>query len=74
MARFKTEIEQADALCDLGALVMGREAYLTFKSGLIDDAGVITDEGTRKFLQAFVDQFTTLLARFSGEETAARAA
>jgi chromate reductase len=58
----------------LGALVMGGEAYLTFKSGLIDDAGVIADEGTRKFLQAFVDQFTTLLARLSGDETAARAA
>jgi chromate reductase len=61
-------------LGDLGALVMGGEAYLTFKSGLIDDAGVIADEGTRKFLQAFVDQFTTLLARLNGDETAARAA
>jgi chromate reductase, NAD(P)H dehydrogenase (quinone) len=61
-------------LGDLGALVMGGEAYLTFKSGLIDDAGVIVDEGTRKFLQAFVEQFTTLLARLSGGETAARAA
>jgi chromate reductase len=61
-------------LGDLGALVMGGEAYLTFKSGLIDDAGVIADEGTRKFLQAFVDQFTTLLARLSGGEMAARAA
>ena len=61
-------------LGDLGALVMGGEAYLTFKPGLIDDAGVIADEGTRKFLQAFVDQFTTLLARLNGGETAARAA
>jgi chromate reductase len=61
-------------LGDLGALVMGGEAYLTFKSGLIDDAGVIADEGTRKFLQAFVDQFTTLLGRLSGDERAARAA
>jgi chromate reductase len=61
-------------LGDLGALVMGGEAYLTFKSGLIDDAGVIADEGTRKFLQAFVEQFTTLIARLNGGETAARAA
>ena len=61
-------------LGDLGALVMGGEAYITFKPGLIDDAGTITDESTRKFLQAFVDQFTTLLARLNGSETAARAA
>src|SRR5438132_3008286 len=61
-------------LGDLGALVMGGEAYVTFKPGLIDDAGTIADEGTRKFLQAFVDQFTTLLARLSGGKTAARAA
>jgi len=53
---------------------MGGEAYRTFKSGLIDDAGVIANEGTRTFLQAFVDQFTTLLVRLSGDETAARAA
>ena len=50
-------------LGNLGALVMGGEVYLTFKPGLIDDAGTITDEGTRKFLQGFVDQFITLLTR-----------
>ena len=61
-------------LGDLGALVMGGEAYITFRPGLIDEADIIADEGTRKFLQAFVDQFTTLLARLSGGETAARAA
>ena len=36
---------------------MGGEAYITFKPGLIDDDGTITDESTRKFLKAFVDQF-----------------
>src|SRR5436190_20840298 len=61
-------------LGDLGALVMGGEAYITFKPGLIDEAGTITDESTRIFLQAFVEQFTTLLARLGGGETAARAA
>jgi chromate reductase len=60
-------------LGDLAALVMGGEAYVAFKSGLIDDAGTIADEGTRTFLQAFIDQFTTLLGRLSGGETAARA-
>jgi chromate reductase len=61
-------------LGNLGALVMGGEAYVTFKAGLIDDAGTITDDNTRQFLQAFIDQFTTLPARLSGDETAARAA
>ena len=50
-------------LGNLGALVMGGEVYLTFKTGLINDAGSITDEGTRKFLQGFVDQFIALLTR-----------
>jgi chromate reductase len=52
-------------LGNLGALVMGGEVYLTFKPGLIDDAGSITDEGTRKFLQGFVDQFIALLTRLN---------
>lgn len=61
-------------LGNLGALVMGGEAYITFKAGLIDDADTVTDEGTRRFLQSFVDQFTTLLARLNGRETATQAA
>jgi len=61
-------------LGDLGAIVMGGEAYITFKPGLIDDAGTIGDEGSRKFLQAFVDQFASLVTRLSGREAAARAA
>ena len=55
-------------LGNLGATVMGGEAYVTFKPGLIDDAGTITDEGSRKFLQAFVDQFASLIARLSGHD------
>ena len=61
-------------LGNLGVLVMGGEAYINFKAGLIDDADTITDEGTRRFLQSFVDQFTTLLARLNGRETATHAA
>ena len=53
---------------------MGGEAYVTFKPGLIDDAGAIADEGSRKFLQAFVDQFASLIARLSGHDAAARVA
>jgi chromate reductase, NAD(P)H dehydrogenase (quinone) len=61
-------------LGNLGALVMGGEAYITFKAGLIDDAGAITDEGVRRFLLAFVDQFAALLARLNVRGTAVRVA
>ncbi len=47
----------------LGVLVMGGESYVTFKPGLVDDSGTVTDEGTRGFLQKFTDQFAGLLAR-----------
>lgn len=46
-------------------LVMGGEAYVGCKPGLIDADGAITDEGTRKFLHSFVDQFAALVARFA---------
>ncbi len=58
-------------LGDLGVLVMGGEAYVSFKPGLIDADGAIADESTRKFLQGFVDQFATLLARFADPHRAA---
>jgi chromate reductase len=61
-------------LGNLGVIVMGGEAYITFKAGLIDEADTVTDESARRFLGAFVDQFTTLLARVSGRETAAHTA
>jgi chromate reductase len=61
-------------LGNLGVLVMGGEAYLTFKPGLIDDSGVITDAGTRRFLQGFVDQFVALALRFATGGRATRAA
>src|SRR5262249_44861165 len=49
----------------LGALVMGGEAYISFKPGLIDDAGEIADESTQNFLKNFVDRFATLVGRLS---------
>ena len=49
----------------LGALVMGGEAYITYKPELVSDAGDITDESTRAFLQQFVDQFASLVAQLS---------
>jgi chromate reductase len=55
----------------LGAVVMGGEAYISFKPGLIDASGAITDASTREFLQGFVDQFATLVARFAHAQRAA---
>lgn len=47
----------------LGVITLPAEAYITFKAGLIDDAGNITDESTAKFLQGFVDKLATLTAQ-----------
>ncbi len=55
----------------LGILVMGGEAYVSFKPGLVDADGSITDESTRKFLNGFVDQFATLVARLADPHRAA---
>jgi chromate reductase, NAD(P)H dehydrogenase (quinone) len=44
---------------------MGGEAYITFKPGLVTDTGQITDDSTNAFLQAFVDQFPSLVAQLS---------
>src|SRR5215468_7411832 len=55
----------------LGVLVMGGEAYVSFKPGLIDADGAIADESTRKFMAGFVDQFATLVARFADPQRAA---
>jgi chromate reductase len=52
-------------LGNLGALVMGGEAYVAYKPGLIDDDDVITDAGTRSFLQSFIDQFAGLAGRLA---------
>jgi chromate reductase len=61
-------------LGDLGALVMGGEAYVAFKPGLIDDVNAVTDGGTRPFLQSFMDRFVELAARLRNVETSSRAA
>jgi chromate reductase, NAD(P)H dehydrogenase (quinone) len=58
-------------LGNLGVLIMGGEAYVSFKPGLIDADGAIADESTRKFLAGFVDQFATLVARFADPQRAA---
>jgi chromate reductase, NAD(P)H dehydrogenase (quinone) len=59
---------------DLGALVMGGEAYMAFGPELIDATDSITDAGTAKFLQSFVDRFAALAGRLAEGKTNARAA
>jgi chromate reductase len=49
----------------LGSLVMGGEAYISFKPDLIDESGEITNEGTRKFLQAYLDGFLDVAKKLS---------
>jgi chromate reductase, NAD(P)H dehydrogenase (quinone) len=49
----------------LGVLVMGGEAYITFKPSLVDNAGTISDESARAFLKDFVNQFSALVTRLS---------
>src|SRR3984893_16080919 len=55
----------------LGVLVMGGEAYISFKPGLLDSNGTIADETTRGFLKSFVDQFAALVTRSSFAREAA---
>jgi chromate reductase, NAD(P)H dehydrogenase (quinone) len=54
----------------LGMILLGGEAYVTFKPNLIDDQGNIGDESTKAFLQGFVDRFATLVERLSVKERA----
>jgi chromate reductase len=39
------------------------EAYIQFTPGLVDDAGNITKDDTRKFLQGFMDKFAAWIDR-----------
>src|ERR1700681_3455250 len=55
----------------LGMFLLGGEAYIMFKPGLIDEQGSISDEGTKAFLQGLVDRFSALVARFA-QRTAAQ--
>jgi chromate reductase len=54
----------------LGSLVMGGEAYITFKPDLIDERGEITNEGTRAFLQAFMDNFLAVVTKICAPKIA----
>ena len=49
----------------LGMILLGGEAYVTFKPNLIDEHGVINDDSTRKFLADFVDRFAQLVTQLA---------
>jgi chromate reductase, NAD(P)H dehydrogenase (quinone) len=49
----------------LGVHTLPAEAYITFKPGLIDDNGNITNDDTKKFLQGFVDGLADLTERLA---------
>jgi chromate reductase len=52
-------------LGDLGVVVMGGEAYISFKPGLVDETNAITDDDVRKFLKAFIDQLAVLAGKLA---------
>lgn len=52
-------------LADLGLQVIGGEAYIQFKPGLVDERGDVTDESVRTFLKTFIDQFAGFAGRFA---------
>jgi chromate reductase len=52
----------------LGMTLQGGEAYVTFKPDLVDDDSNISDEGTRKFLQEFLNKFVSLVVRLSPQD------
>jgi chromate reductase len=61
-------------LVSLGVVLLGGDAYVTYKPDLIDVQGDIGDESTRKFLQGFLDRFATLVTQLSAAQPASAAA
>jgi len=63
-----TAVAQAHLRAVLGYLdvpTLGQpEVYVQFTKDLIDDDGNISNDGTRKFLQSFVDRYAAWIAKF----------
>jgi len=63
-----TAVAQAHLRSVLGYLnvaTLGQpEVYIQFTQGLIDDEGNISNDGTRKLLQGFVDRYAAWIAKF----------
>jgi chromate reductase, NAD(P)H dehydrogenase (quinone) len=60
-------------LGNLGLQVLGGEAYIQFKSDLIDGQGKVADETVGKFLKAYIDRFAAFAGRLAQRATAAAA-
>ncbi len=52
-------------LGDLGATVMGGEAYVSFKPAMIGQNGDVDDKDVRGFLKSFIDQFAVHVGRLA---------
>jgi chromate reductase, NAD(P)H dehydrogenase (quinone) len=52
-------------MVSLGTILLGGEAYITFKPNLVDADGDIGDETTRKFLEGFLGRFADLVTRLA---------
>ena len=55
----------SSVMTGLGMILLGGEAYVTFKPDLIDQHGNIADESTGKFLADFVNRFAHLVTRLA---------
>lgn len=51
----------------VSALLGWPEAFIQFKDGLVADDGNVTDDGTRKVLQNFVEAFAKLVEGMAGK-------
>jgi chromate reductase, NAD(P)H dehydrogenase (quinone) len=52
-------------MVSLGVILLGGEAYVTFKPDLVDTDGNIGDETTRRFLEGFLGRFADLVTRLA---------
>jgi chromate reductase len=55
-----------EIMTNLAGTVAGGQYFITFKDGLVDGNGAITDEKTRAFLQSFVDGMAKTARKLAG--------
>ena len=58
-------------LAILGSLVIGGEAYVSFKPDLIDEDGCFANESTRAFLKAYMEPFLAIARLFLERDVSA---
>ena len=52
-------------MTNLAGVVAGGQVFITFKEDLIDANHEITNEGTRSFLQGFIDGFAKIAGKLA---------